>query len=449
MKIAFINQPQDAIVAAEEQRGSVAIVQWELARQLSARHAVTCYAPRFRGQTSAERWQRIQIRRVPFVARRLHKGIQLISGSLRTSRPYFASPLYFLEYFTQLARILREQSPDVIHLPQLFQFAGMLRRAVPSAKLVLHMHQDEVIHLHARVVLRELCSVDAIVTVSEYVTERIRSCFPPFASRIHTIYNGVDVERFHPAPYSARPAHTRLLFVGRISPDKGVHLLLDAFATLAAERSDLELTLVGKPGLLPFDVLRLLLKGDAALEALRGFYGRSLFGWFANVVIGQGNRYASDLKRRVPPQSLSRMHFMGTVPLTQLVRLYQAADLLVLPSVWQESYGLPIAEAMASGVPVLASRSGGIPELVEDGVTGRLVPRCDLRALTATLRTMVADREALREMGRAARARAVERMTWTRSAEALEEIYLRPVAREPIDALRMSGIDSPAHGRVA
>src|SRR5579875_3121166 len=102
MKIAVLNQPQDPILAGSEQRGSVAIVNWELARCLAARHEVTVYAPRVPGQPRAERWGAIGIRRIPFVARRLHKAVQLVAGRLRWDPPYFASRWYYREYFAQL-----------------------------------------------------------------------------------------------------------------------------------------------------------------------------------------------------------------------------------------------------------------------------------------------------------------------------------------------------------
>jgi glycosyltransferase involved in cell wall biosynthesis len=111
------------------------------------------------------------------------------------------------------------------------------------------------------------------------------------------------------------------------------------------------------------------------------------------------------------------------VSLEELTRLYRDADLLVLPSIWQESYGLPIAEAMASGVPVVASRCGGVPELVEDGVTGRLVPRLDLDALVHAIRDMLEDPRRLHRMGQAARLRAERLLTWERSAQRLERAY--------------------------
>ena len=451
VKIAILNQPQDPIVAGEEQRGSVAIVNWELARRLAERHEGTIYAPRAPGQPLLERWNGIEIRRMRHSAKRIHKAVQLVAGRLGGRRPYAFSPLYHREYYLQVARDLRRQPAEIVHFPVQLQAAQIFKRAVPSAKTVLHVHQDELAQLDADYVRRHLSVTDAVVTVSEFVTHRARERFPEFAARIHTIGNGVDVMRFQPlespataasqAGSSANPPGTdhaaaarrptRLLFVGRVAPDKGVHLLFKAFDTLARQQPDLELTLVGKPGMMPFDVMTVLLQGDAGLEAIRPFYGRSVVGWLTKEVIGQRNSYLDHLRGLLSPQTAPRMRFRGTVPLQELLRLYRETDLLVLPSIWQESYGLPIAEAMASGVPVLATASGGVPELIEEGITGRLVPRMDLDALTDAMRDLLSDPARLRNMGRAARLRAERLLTWERSAQRLESVYLGLATSRP------------------
>jgi glycosyltransferase involved in cell wall biosynthesis len=425
MKIAILNQPQDPIVAGEEQRGSVAIVNWELARRLAERHEVTVYAARAAGQPLVERWGAIEIRRTRFIAKYVHKGVQLVAGRIGGRRPYAYSPLYYREYYLQVARDLRTRSVDVVHFPVQLQFAGCFRQVAPRAKIVLHMHQDELAQLDCGFLRRHLSKVDSVVTVSDFVTSRARVRFPELAARIHTIGNGVDVERFHPGtPRATSLLPTHLMFVGRISPDKGVHLLVEAFDRIARERPDLELTLVGKPGMMPLDVLGVLLNEDAALDSLRKFYGHSMFGWLTKEVLGQRHSYLDHLQTLLSPQAAPRIHFRGTVSLQELIRLYSQTDLLLLPSIWQESYGLPVAEAMASGVPVLASRCGGVPELVEDGVTGRLVPRLDLDALIDAMRDLLSDPKRLREMGRAARLRAERSLTWERSAQRLERVYL-------------------------
>jgi glycosyltransferase involved in cell wall biosynthesis len=428
MKIAIVNQPQDPIVASEEQRGSVAIVNWELAKRLARRHEVTVYAPRAPGQAAFERWKTIEIRRVPFVAKTLHKALQLLAGRLKANPPYINSPLYYREYFMQLARELRSHPVDVLHFPQQLQFAAHLRRAMPNAKIVLHMHQDELAQLDRERLRRQLANVDSVVTVSDFVTERARARFPEYAAAIHTIGNGVDVGRFVPDALRVNEPENRpprLLFVGRISPDKGIHLLVEAFDRVARERPDVQLTLIGKVGMLPFDLVNLLLADDAAaLDSLRPFYGQSTLGWLSKEVLGQKRSYRQQLEARLSPQAAARVHFAGSVSLEELIRLYSQADLLVLPSVWRESYGMPVAEAMASGVPVLASDTGGVPELVENGVTGMLVPRLDVDALTQAMRDLLSDMHRLRQMGQAARLRAERVLTWDRSAERLERVYV-------------------------
>jgi glycosyltransferase involved in cell wall biosynthesis len=439
MKIAILNQPQDPLAAASEQRGSVAIVNWELARCLARRHEVVIYAPRARGQPDVERYGAIEIRRIRYVARRLHKAVQLIAGRLRPARPYFTTRLYYREYFSQVARDLAVQRPEIVHLPNQMQFASLLKRNAPRVRIVVHMHQDELAKLDPALLRSDLTDVDAVATVSDFVTRGARARLPEMAARIHTVGNGVDVRRFTPAARTdqagsggRRPEALRLIYVGRIAPDKGLHLLMEAFERLTRAGLSLELTLIGKPGLMPYDLLRRLLQGDErALDAVSEFYGQSLRTWLAREVLGQHRSYESALRARLSREAAARVRFLGTVPLPVLISAYRSADLLVLPSIWQESYGLPVAEAMACGVAVLASASGGVPELIEDGVTGRLVPRLDGAALARALRELAADPLLVREMGRAARVRAERLLTWSRSAGRLERLYLGLLAAQP------------------
>ena len=254
-----------------------------------------------------------------------------------------------------------------LHFPQQLQFAADFRRAMPKAKIVLHMHQEQQLaQLNYDLLRKQLANIDAVVTVSDFVTDRARARFPERATAIHTIGNGVDVGRFLPdlqrnavPPPSGKAC--RLLFVGRISPDKGVHLLIEAFDRIAREQPDLELTLIGKVGSLPFDLVSLLLADDtAALDSLRPFYGHSTWSWLTKEVLGQKSSYKHQLEARLSPQTAARVRFVGSVSLEELIRLYSQADLLVLPWIWRESYGLPVAESMASGVPVLAADCGGV-----------------------------------------------------------------------------------------
>jgi glycosyltransferase involved in cell wall biosynthesis len=107
----------------------------------------------------------------------------------------------------------------------------------------------------------------------------------------------------------------------------------------------------------------------------------------------------------------------------ELPSLYRSSGMLVLPSVWEEPFGIPLVEAMASGLPVVATRVGGIPEIVEHGVTGLLVPPDDPDALAGAIAELLVDPSRARELGEAGRRRAEERFSWETVAERLRGLY--------------------------
>jgi glycosyltransferase involved in cell wall biosynthesis len=114
--------------------------------------------------------------------------------------------------------------------------------------------------------------------------------------------------------------------------------------------------------------------------------------------------------------------FLGWVPNNELPKYYRAAAVSAIPSL-EEGFGIPAAEAMGCEVPVVASDAGGLPEVVEDGVTGLVVPRGDVPALTEALGALLSDPERCRRMGVAGRRRALELFDWDRTAEQFEQVY--------------------------
>jgi MMP alpha-(1->4)-mannosyltransferase len=114
--------------------------------------------------------------------------------------------------------------------------------------------------------------------------------------------------------------------------------------------------------------------------------------------------------------------FLGWVPNAELPPYYRAAAVSVIPSL-EEGFGIPAAEAMGCEVPVVASDAGGLPEVVENGVTGLVVPRGDSAALAQAIGSLLADPERRRRMGQAGRERALRLFDWDRSAVQFEELY--------------------------
>ena len=184
----------------------------------------------------------------------------------------------------------------------------------------------------------------------------------------------------------------RVLFVGRLDAVKGVPLLLDAFAAALKTHPDATLTVVGDG------------PARAALEAKAGEMGDAVT-------------------------------FLGYQPQDAVAGLLQQADMLVLPS-FAEGVPVVLMEAMASRIPVIASRVAGVPELVEDGVSGFVVPPGDLETLTARLETLLADPELCARMGKAGRAKVEAEFDLDREAAWIAELFagrgqgLRPENKE-------------------
>ena len=225
---------------------------------------------------------------------------------------------------------------------------------------------------------------DRFLLVSRFSAGTLGS--PPARTRI--VYGGADPARFRP---DAAERRSGVLFVGRLTPHKGVDRLLRA---------------------LPDGV-------DVTVAGAGGHDRRA------------PERDYPELLRELARNR--RVRFTGPVTEGDLPVLHRRAAVFALPSVDVTCYGRRVAipellglgllEAMASGTPVVASRVGGLPEVVTDGVTGFLVDPGDVDALHDRLATLLADRRLARRMGEAARAAVVERFTWRACARRCLSAY--------------------------
>ena len=438
-KVAFVSQPRDAVSASDAQTGSVTIVMWELAKRVARHHEVVVFAPRAPGQ-SIEEVSRVgpRIRRIPLALRSFHKAMDLGTGALNLRTPYFASNLFFREYALSVARWLRHEQPDIIHVQNGTQFLPLFHRAAPNARLFLHVHDEFLSLLPEKVVRPRLKDLSAVVTCSNFVTQRLQSRLPYLAGRIHTVGNGVDTTYFEATERSAEPGKFRILFVGRVSPEKGIHTLAAAFTRLASADEGVELDVVGPPGLLPFNQIRLL-SGDPQVAALESFYGSGFWDRLDKQLVHARSSYSSGIEASIPEALRERVHFRGQLSRGTLKSAYQRAHVLAMPSVCMEPFGLPLAEAMATGIPCIASRTGGMPDIVADNVTGLLVERGDVEGLTNALRKLSLDSDARDQMGREARRRAEEYFDWSVPAARLESLYQQQCEAPLGESMRVTG----------
>jgi glycosyltransferase involved in cell wall biosynthesis len=129
------------------------------------------------------------------------------------------------------------------------------------------------------------------------------------------------------------------------------------------------------------------------------------------------------LKERLSPEARAKVAFVGFVPRPELVDLYYSADVFAFAPIWDEGFGIPPVEAMAAGVPVVATRSGAIPEIVRDQQTGLLVGKNDPRSLAEGILKLLHDDDLRERMGQAARSWVHENFVWDRIAERMHRCY--------------------------
>jgi glycosyltransferase involved in cell wall biosynthesis len=140
------------------------------------------------------------------------------------------------------------------------------------------------------------------------------------------------------------------------------------------------------------------------------------------LVIGEGPE-AAILRAQAAQLGVgARVHFCGRIPHDELPQVLAQADMLVQPSLGEESFGITLVEAMACALPVLASRQGGMTEIVVPGVTGELLPAGELEAWRAGIAQLLQQPDRMRAMGAAGRERVVDEFTWAANAAKLERL---------------------------
>jgi glycosyltransferase involved in cell wall biosynthesis len=243
--------------------------------------------------------------------------------------------------------------------------------------------------------------MDLLLGCSDYVRDNLAGHFPQFADNCDSAYNGVDVESFQPTRRVRLEGDpVRVLYVGRLSPEKGVHILIDAFREIALRHRQAQLIIAGPKRQLPFDYLAPF-TNDPVL--------RELEPWFE----GDGHAaYYKHLKRLVSRYGLkNRVEFTGALPYSRVVEQYQQADVLVNPS-FRESFGRSLIEAMACALPIVATDIGGMPEILDNERCGLLFPAGRTESLTAALDRLIESPELGRMMGAYGRRRAEEVYSW-------------------------------------
>jgi glycosyltransferase involved in cell wall biosynthesis len=309
---------------------------------------------------------------------------------------WLLAPLAALALRRAVGERLREARYDVLHahwlVPNAALVAGIAR--AHATPLVISLHGSDVFLAERLAPLRPLArralALSGAVTACSSDLRRRAVRLGAREDRARTVPYGVDAEAFAPREHDVE-ARARLgvpegallvLALGRLVEKKGFAHLIDAAAALGGR-------------------IHVAIAGDGDLRA--------------------------ELEARARSAG-APVRFTGTLDRDEIARALGAADVVAVPSVVDRGGnvdGLPnvVLEALAAGRPVVASRVAGIPDVIEDGVNGLLVPQADAISLAAALRRLADEPATRARLGCAARRDALTRLPWTTAARALEECY--------------------------
>jgi glycosyltransferase involved in cell wall biosynthesis len=262
------------------------------------------------------------------------------------------------------------------------EMAVVLREKFPKAFIVHHFHN--LLECRPRFRDRFKGAVNAITAVSDFTSRWVEDYYG--CGKVTTIYNGVDTERFVPMERTDDDVPV-INFTGRTGIEKAPDLLLHAACRLTEKTKAFAIQILGSNHWQKFEM---------------DDYQRTLAG------------LSEELERKGV-----RVHRPGHVQRENLPRNLQNADIHVVPSRWDEPFGLVTAEGMACGLATVGSRTGGTPELIGDA--GLLFERDSVEELAGHLYDLVTNRELRRDLGRKARARAQE-FSWSRTWNSFSEL---------------------------
>ena len=329
--------------------------------------------------------------------------IELTSGGrLRHQRIVATSRA---QYIRQAMQATRSQAFDVIQVENRPTFVQPVCQHFSRTPVILSLHSLTFMSRLSRDRGNQVLRLArGVTTVSRFVTSTMKQRFPAYKHKFFTSHQGVDTRLFRSRSALTRArlrrswsvsGTTNILFVGRTVPMKGLHTLVKAMARIPK---------TSKP-------LRLIIAGAS-------WPGKK-----------HHSPYITSIKRLAERLHI-RLTFTGYIPPTRIQQIYQLADVFVCPTKYREGVPLVNSEAMASGIPVVASRRGGIPEMIQHNRNGLLVS--DYKNPTAfayAIHRILSNRALARQLTTNGRRRVVQKFSWDAAATRIERQYMNTIRK--------------------
>jgi len=308
---------------------------------------------------------------------------------------------FSMRSFMQLRHLVSKERFDIIHDNQTLGYGMLLAKGL-GVPVVTTIHHPIFIDMKADLaqakrfvskfrrtmfysflIMQHIVAkrMDRIITVSKVSAEDTMRVFNLPEEKVRIVPNGIDTNVFKNSNHVPKEPNSIIMVGNTEDRKKGVVFLIKALQILKDE-IDVKLSIVDRNG-----------------------------------------NYTKYAPRLVQEHDLEgRVHFTGRLSTDDLVKRYSVSEIAVTASVY-EGFGLPCAEAMSCGTPVIATKAGALPEIVGDDGAGILVPPADPPALAGAIRRLLADEQLRQRMGLAARKRIEEAFSWDVAARKTIEVY--------------------------
>ncbi len=294
---------------------------------------------------------------------------------------------------------------DLIHVFNRPQWVNLIAEKLPYTKISLSLHNEMLLPSKISKEEGEKCiqRVKFITTVSRFIEAGVKKFYPEAAGKIHTVYSGVDVNRYQPV-WSQEATKIRnqlkarygltgkkvVLFIGRLSQKKGAHILIKAVNQILSTHPDTALVLVGSK-----------------------WYGEN-----------QEDSYVRQVKQMADTLDTDVV-MTGFLPPNEVVSHYYLGDVFICASQWREPLARVHYEAMAAGIPIITTDRGGNAEVVKGKGNGIVISEYDQpQAFADAIAYLLEQPDIALEMGKVGRRLAEDKYSWKRVAMELNDLFL-------------------------
>jgi glycosyltransferase involved in cell wall biosynthesis len=372
---------------------------YELSKRIATRFKVVVLAPHYKEAKKEETMEKLRIKRFVYFKPESLQKLCYEGGIIPNMKKSFLAklqmPLLILSEFLASSKIIWKEQINMVHahwiLPQ--GFVSVFLKKKFKIPLLVTIHGSDLFPLK-NILLKRLQSfvmknTDCVTVNSIATRNELLRRFPAYSSKVKIIPMGVDNNIFKKRKIKKPKAYTKnkiLLFVGRLSDQKGLQYLIDSMQDIVKYDSKIKLLVIGE-----------------------GPYERIL----------RARAQSNNVKEHV--------EFLGSMPNPNISEYYNFADIFILPSLstktGTEALGLSLLEAMASGCAVIGTKVGGIPFVIKNGHNGLLVRQKDSKELANAIIALLKDKKKSQKLGNNAAEFVKKNYSWENISKNFIKLY--------------------------